>query len=72
MVAYVSTASEVNGRASFMAYSSKGGALDAWYASFRRGPMAWQLDRVKGTDRDGVVALLGAPPAPRSETVLRG
>lgn len=40
--------------------------------SFLRGQTQWQLDRVKGTDRKRVVALLGQPPAPRSGTVLIG
>ena len=66
IVAYVSTGSEATGRASFMAYTSKGDAQDCWYASFGRGPAGWQLERVKGADRDHIATLLGVPPAPHS------
>jgi hypothetical protein len=70
LIAWVSTGSEPTGRASVMAYTSKDGTLDAWYASFKRGPSCWQLDRVKGTDRNHVVNLLGEPVPPRSGPVL--
>ena len=51
MIAWVSTGSELTGRASVMAYTSRDGELDAWYASFRRSATEWMLDRVKGTAR---------------------
>jgi hypothetical protein len=71
LAAWVSTASEPNGRASFMAYSrTPESATEAWYMSFRRHPTGWQLDGVKGIDRRRVSTWLG-DDTPASATISR-
>ena len=64
---WFSSRTEDNGRGCIMEYDSRGGEPEAWYASFRLSGPSWHLDRVKGTDRERVAALLrDDEPAPRS------
>ncbi len=54
-----------------MAYSrTPESAPDAWYASFRRDPTEWSVDRVKGVDRRRILGWLG-DEAPTSAVFMR-
>jgi hypothetical protein len=71
LAVWISTASELTGRASFMAYSrAPESAPDAWYVSFRRYPTDWRVDRVKGVDRERILSWLGEE-APTSAAFMR-
>lgn len=71
LAVWISSGSELSGHASFMAYSrSVDGETDAWYASFRRHPTEWRLDRVKGVGRSVVVRWIGED-APTSVVFAR-
>jgi hypothetical protein len=61
----------LTGRASLMAYSrTPESSPDAWYASFRRYPTGWAVDRVKGVDRGRLSGWVGEEP-PTSTTFRR-
>ena len=54
---WYSSATRSNQRGSILVYIVKNGAVDAWYASFRKA-ISWRLDKTKGIDKNIVESMI--------------